>query len=380
MGVVVVAAGIAGAVFLTGLKPAPAPDPETTKPDIAASGDVVKITAKAPQWEYLSLDVAKAARPLPPVPAAARVLIDEARSTPVFATLPGRVEQIAVHLGQVVKAGERILSIRSSALPELGRDVQSARAALALKGSQLDRVRDLVKVGALAGKELLTAEQERHEVELQLNAAEGKRRSLRVGALDQGGLYWLTAGRAGTVVERHALVGMEAGPDRTEPLVSIADLQEVIVVADVLESDVQSLAPGQIAQIAAVGLGPEGLNGRIEHISEAVDPVRRTVSVRLRVSNPAHKLRPNAFAQVTFLADGPDRVVVPSEAVVTDDQTAVVFTRSTVDGTHTTLQRKPVQVGRVRGDLTEILSGLNAGDTFVSRGALLVLNTLDLAR
>jgi cobalt-zinc-cadmium efflux system membrane fusion protein len=354
--------------------------PAAGRSEISAAGNAVKISTKAPQWDYLSLSVAKVSKPLPPVPAPARVLVDEARSNPVFATLPGRVEQITVQLGQVVKAGDRILSIRSSSLPELGRDVESARAALALKSSQLERVRDLVKVGALAGKDVLTAEQERREVELTLKAAEGKRRSLRVGALDEGGLYWLTASRAGTVVERHALVGMEVGPDRTDPLVSIADLTEVIVVADVLESDIQSTAKGQMAQISAVALGPDGLPGKIEHVSEAVDPVRRTVSVRLRVVNPGHKLRPNAFAQVAFAPEGADRVVVPSEAVVTDDQTTVMFIKTSMDGGQTTLERRPVQLGRVRGDQSEVVSGLAAGETFVSRGALLVLNTLDLAR
>ncbi len=332
------------------------------------------------EWSYLAVADARLDKPLPPVPVAARVVADESRWTPVFATLPGRVEQVAVHLGQEVKTGDRLLAVRSSALPELNRDIESAQAALAVKTLQLERVRDLVKVGALAEKELLFAEQDRREVELSLAAAQGKRSSLRVGVSGAGGFFWITATRHGTVVERNVFVGMEVGPDRAVPLMAIAELDEVIVVADVLEADVQGISAGRPALIEETALGQESLPGQVEYVADAVDPVRRTVAVRVRVANPGHKLRPNAFAQVTFVPEGADRVVVPSEAVVTDGETHAMFVARARPGTRPALEKRSVEVGRVRGGRTEILSGLRVGESFVAKGAIMVLNTLELAR
>jgi cobalt-zinc-cadmium efflux system membrane fusion protein len=243
----------------------------------------------------------------------------------------------------------------------------------------VERTRDLVKLRAVPEKDLILAEQERRESELALKAAEGKRRSLRLGALDDTGVYWVTATKRGTVVERKALVGMEVGPDRAEPLLAIAELDQVIVVADVLERDAEGLAIGQKAQIVDVSLGGTPVEGAIEYIAQVVDPVRRTVAIRVRAANPERKLRPNAFAQVTFTASGAARVVVPTEAVVTDDQKSVVFVKSTGPKGTTRLERRQVQVGRARDGKTEIVSGLTPGETFVSRGALLLLNALDLA-
>jgi len=60
--------------------------------------------------------------------------------------------------------------------------VESARAALAVKSAMADRERDLVKLRAVPEKDLMLAEQERREAELNLRAAEGKRRSLHLGA------------------------------------------------------------------------------------------------------------------------------------------------------------------------------------------------------
>jgi multidrug efflux pump subunit AcrA (membrane-fusion protein) len=90
-------------------------------------------------------------------------------------------------------------------------------------------------------------------------------------------------------------------------------------------------------------------------------------------------LRPNAFAEVTFTdPDTVQKVVVPAEAVVTDGQTAVVFVRQEVKPGHFRFSKRVVVPGRSRDGRTEIQTGLKPGETFVSRGAILLLNALDL--
>ena len=94
--------------------------------------------------------------------------------------------------------------------------------------------------------------------------------------------------------------------------------------------------------------------------------------------NPDRLLRPNAFVQVAFSTDGQNRVLVPAEAVVTDDQRSFVFVR--VPTKPQRLERRPVSLGRHREGQVEIVDGLAAGETFVSKGALLLLNAVDLAQ
>jgi cobalt-zinc-cadmium efflux system membrane fusion protein len=171
-------------------------------------------------------------------------------------------------------------------------------------------------------------------------------------------------------------VGQEAGPDRTDPLLVVADLSTVVVIADVLETDASGLAPGQMARVTSLSLAPEGLPGKLVHVGDIVDPVRRTVAVRIAVSNTSHALRPNAFVRVIFQAAGEKRVIVPTEAVVTDDQRTVVFVAEG-DGR---LVRRPVRTGRTRDGQTEVIEGLKVGDRYAARGALLLLNALELAK
>lgn len=376
-------AGASAVVFAVAFRGSHTPAPATgsAAPGLVPLDDnAVAMPAGAPQWKYVETAVASKGAPLMPVPAPAHVAVDEARESPVFAPLAGRVEEVAVQLGQEVKAGTKLVAIRSSTLPELAREIESAKATLAVKTTGVERVRDLVQLKAVPEKDLLLAEQERHEAELALHASEGKKNSLHIGAMDANGLYWVSAPRAGTVVERRALVGMEVGPDRSEPLVSVADLSEVIVVADVLESDIASVKPGESAVVTGAALGDERLTGTVNYVAQLVDPVRRTVAVRLRVANQNRRLRPNAFAQVSFPAAGGDRVVVPAEAVVTDGQRTVVFVKRPGQSGQDRLERRSVRVGRTRDGRTEILEGLAQGETYVARGALLLLNALTLGR
>jgi len=369
-------AGIGIGISLGASKHAASPPPTR---GLTVTDSTIHLAQGSPQERYIELQVASLSPGLSPIPAPARVLVDELRAGPVFAPVAGRVEQVVVHLGQEVKPGDRLVAIRSSSLPELGREAESARASLAVKTALVDRLRDLVALRAVPEKDLIVAQQEKHEIELALKAAEGKRRSLHLGRLDPGGLFWLTAPRKGTVVERAALMGMEVGPDRTEPLVQVAELDEVIVVADVLGSDTEALHSGQTASVSEVRAGAQPVTGKIEYVADFVDPVRRTIAVRIRVPNPEHHLRPNAFVQVTFATESAPAVQVPSEAVVTDDQKAIVFVKTGGSDKQSRLERREVRIGRARDGKTEILSGLRAGETFVSRGALLLLNALDIA-
>lgn len=347
---------------------------------LTATDAGVRLGSSAPQWKYLQTAVARRAPPLAPLPAPARVLVSETRATPVFAPLAGRVETVSAQLGQEVKPGDRLVAVRSSLLPELRHAEDSARAALAVKKAMVDRIRDLVALRAVAEKDLLLAEEGRREAELALKAAEGKRRSFRLTSLDGSGLYWIRATRTGTIVEREVLPGMEVGPDRTQALLSIADLSEVVVVADVLESETATIKAGQVARVSGTSTADRTFDGTVEHVAAFVDPMRRTVAVRVRVPNPERALRPNSFARVTFPVDDEPRVVIPSEAVVTGEQSAVVFVKHDQPGDVVELERRPVRVGRVRDGQSEIHLGLQEGETYVARGALLVLNALELVR
>jgi cobalt-zinc-cadmium efflux system membrane fusion protein len=333
----------------------------------------ITLAADAPQWRYVELSVAALGPALPPLPVPGHVDLDPKRTAAVGVPLPGRVEGVQIRLGARVKQGDRLFSVRSGAFADLDREAEAARAQVAVRQRLLERAKELYELKAAPQKDVLAAEAELKESQLSLKAAESKQRSLSV-ASEGDNLFWVRAPRAGTVVELDLFPGQEIGPEREKPIMRISDLEEVLVIADMPESDVREVQIGEAVSIAAQGL--EQREGIVEYISEVVEPRRRTVEVWVRAKNEDRQLRPNGFVEVVVRPGTAAEVVrVPDVAVVTQGTRSVVF----IAASPGRLEPREVKVGRRRDGVIEIRGGLEPGTRFVSHGALLLLNQVDLS-
>lgn len=359
------------ALMLSARAPAPAPAPPAMKVDKTG----VLLAPDAPQWPYVELAVAKEGAPIAPLPAPARIGFDELRTSAIGAPLAGRVERVLVHIGDRVEPGARLFAVRSGAFAEVQKELEAARVSVEVKKRLADRVRELVAIKASPEKDLAAAEAELHEAELALSAARAKYDSLKV-APEANNLFYVVAPRRGTVVETDVWADQEVTPDREKPLLRLSDLDEVLALADVQEVDAADIAQGARVEVRAQA-GGVVREGTVQHVSEVVDPARRTVEVRVRVKNQDRALRPNSFAEITFTPDPAlQRVRVPSEAVVTDGERSVVFVAQGPGR----LERQAVKTGRQRDGEVEVLSGLAPGSRYVARGALLLLNQIELVQ
>ena len=341
--------------------------------EVSADARSVTLSPDAPQWKYVELAIASLGPALPPLPVPGRVDLDPKRTAAVGVPLRGRVEAVSIRLGSRVKQGERLFSVRSAEFAELARESEAARAQVAVRQRLLERAKELFELKATPHKEVLAADAEVKEAELALRAAESKQRSLSVAG-EGDNLFWVRAPRSGTVVELDVFPGQEVGPERDRPVARLSDLDEVLVIADVPEGDVREVSPAEAVTITAQGFEPR--EGVVEYISEVVEPRRRTVEVWVRAKNADRQLRPNGFVEVVVRPEQLAEVVrVPEAAVVTQGTRSVVFV-VTAPGR---LEPREVKVGRRRDGVAEVRHGLEVGARFVSRGALLLLNQVDLA-
>lgn len=341
---------------------------------VQADARGVTLEPDAPQWRYVELAVAQEGAPLAPLPVPGRVELDPKRSAALGVPLPGRVETVLLRLGARVKQGERLFSVRSGAFAELDRELESARAQVTVRERLVSRAKELLELKATAQKDVLAAEADLRDAELALKAAKSKQRSLDVDA-ESDNLFWVRSPRAGTIVEFALSPGQEVGPELDRPLVRVSDLDEVLVIADVPEGDVRDVHVG-----AKVAIHPRSVTasreGTVEYVSEVVEPRRRTVEVWIRAHNTDRLLRPNGFVEVVVEpGEEKNTVRVPDSAVVTQGQRSVVFV---VTGPGR-LEPREMELGRRRDGETEIRRGLEPGVRFVARGALLLLNQVDLA-
>jgi RND family efflux transporter MFP subunit len=333
----------------------------------------VTLTPDAPQYNALRLGAAKAASPRYREAVPARVTIDETRASRVGTPLSGRVTGVFVELGQAVKAGDPLFRVASPDIAGLRIERDKAAVDLDVAKTQLERVRTMVEARALPAKDELEANQTLRQAQLALRLAQSKFASLKVAA---GGdnEFTVVAPRAGTIVEKTVLPSQEVSPEGS--LMTLVDLGSVWVIADLFEADAMGIHDGTAVEITSPSMPGFKESTQVEMVSAVVDPVRHTIPVRVRLSNEAGKLRPNAYAQARFAVEPiPGSVEIPSTAIVSNGSRKYVYAQEAPGR----FVRREVTAGSQRDSVVPIFAGLREGEVVVEEGAILLDNQIALS-
>lgn len=289
--------------------------------------------------------------------AAGKVDYDETRIARVQTRIDGWVDKVFIDfVGKNVVKGQPMLSIYS---PELLATEQEF--LLALQG------RDLMKRStlgdAIAQSDSLVASA-RQRLELwQLSGAQIDRIARTGKPLTYVTLY---SPIAGFVTARNAFPGQRITPE-TE-LYTISDLSRVWIMADVFEYEAPLIRPGAAVRVSLSYLPGHSFPARVDYIQPQVDPATRTLKVRLEADNPGLFLKPNMYVDAEFHVAVPDRLTVPSEAVLDSGLRKTVF----VDRGNGFLEPRQVETGERIGARIEIRKGLSAGERIVTSGNFLI--------
>ncbi len=177
----------------------------------------------------------------------------------------------------------------------------------------------------------------------------------------------ITAPQAGVVWEIGARDGMAVMPGTT--IFKLASLGSVWVIADVPEAQAALVRAGTPVEARAAAYPERVFNGIVNTFLPEVNTQTRTARARIVLANPGGLLKPGMFATVAFGgAHATPAVLVPSEAVINTGKRNVVIVDAG-DGRFTPVE---VAVGRESGEVTEIRSGLAAGQRVVVSGQFLV--------
>jgi len=312
-----------------------------------------------------------------------KVQYSEDRYAKVSSPLVGRVVEVRAKLGDKVAAGQVLLSLESADLGAAYSDFVKAESDFQLSKRNYELAKDLYETKAMSKKDLVQAENDFLKAQAEFRRTRERLLALRVPAeeLDKPRTERLITSRfdlksplAGTVVERNVTVGQMVGADPTQVLYTIADLNELQVVAEVYERDLSRVSKGVAVTVTVEAYPDETFSGTIVYVGDVVDPTTRTIKVRCNVTNRDLKLKPEMFARVR-LRVGSSRPVLalPKEAVIEVGGQAYVFVQA-ADGRYV---RRPVVTGTMSGDTIQIREGLQSGERVVVKGALLLKGEME---
>lgn len=272
-----------------------------------------------------------------------RVTHDESLLTHIHPRLEGWIQDMDVSdEGERIRAGQRLFTLYSPELVNAQDDFLSAlrQERQTLIDSSRGRLRALGVQPAV------------------ISAIESDRER-RIA------LPWY-ATRDGYVVQLGARAGMHVSPG-SEILV-LTDHSRVWVIADVFPRNAQWITRGQPAEVDLDYLPGETFVSEVDYVYPELDPVTRTLRVRLSLDNPEGRLKPGMWTSVRIDAGrGEERVVIPSEALIrTGKSSRVVVARDE------SFEVREVVPGRVADDRVTIDSGLEAGERVVVSGQFLI--------
>jgi membrane fusion protein, heavy metal efflux system len=294
---------------------------------------------------------------------------DPARTVKVLPPVTGRVTDLKVQLGERVVQGQELAVIDSGDLAQAYSDIEKARSVLTLTKKALDRQLGLEKAGGAAIKDREQAQSDYDQAVAELERAQSRLRAMGVPAdqKEQSRLLTLKAPIAGSVIDLQVARGAFLN-DPTAAIMTIANLGTVWVTANVPERDTALVTTGQDVDVVFSAYPGEVFAGKVLFISDVLDPDTRRTKIRIAFENPDMKLKPNMFADATFLAPRQTMQVVPTQALVLKEETDRVF----VEVAPWTFEARPVEVGFQQGDQAVVERGLKAGERIVVKGGVLL--------
>jgi membrane fusion protein (multidrug efflux system) len=216
--------------------------------------------------------------------------LDPIQSADMAFSVPGRVAQVAVALGQHVRAGDPLVSLDRASV---GAASAQTNAAIGVADANVAMLRDRVQVlegltqsGTVPERELTTARQQLAIAEAQLAQARASQRSVAATQAD----HTLRAPFDGVVTQVPSGVGVNANPG--VPLVRVEDLSSLRLRTTVNQGELALLAVGHTAVL-------EGSNaeGRLVAVVRSLDSGTRRAPVEVQIPNAEEALVAHSFVR-----------------------------------------------------------------------------------
>lgn len=291
----------------------------------------------------------------------------------VASKVAGRLEALAVHVGDSIRRGQEIGHLESE---EYVQRVEQARAELQVAQASVEQYRraleqarrEFDRAKALREKKIASqAELDAAESNLQITEANEKVALAQV-AQRQAALraaevqlsytrvvaFWEDTSAEAVRVVGERFVDEGAMLKANDPIVSVVQLDPIVSVVQVTEREYPMVRVGQTTELTCDAFPGRVFTGNILRVAPLLRETSREAQVEIEVANGDHALKPGMFVRVTLeLARRDNATLVPVSAIVRRGEDQGVFL---VDSAAKTVRFVPVQPGIQAGDQAEIVS------------------------
>ena len=291
----------------------------------------------------------------------------------VFPFSSGQVLEVKVSIGDKVSKGQTLAVIKSADVAGNYSDLSTSGNDVAITKRQMDNTESLYKNGIASESEYIEAKENYNKA---LSAANKVKEMIAInggGHTSANGVYVITAPMNGYVVEKKINQGSFIRNDNSDNLFTIGDISDVWVWANVYESDIAKVKEGYTAKVSTLAYPDSVFKGVVDKVNQILDPVTKVMKIRVRLSNPGMRLKPEMFANIIVEnKEGRKAVMVPSDGVLSDNGKSFVI----IYHDKCNLELREIVVLKSTGGHDFITSGIKEGEQIIGKNQVLLFNAL----
>lgn len=286
--------------------------------------------------------------------------------------IQGIVEQVNFELGDEVKKGQLLATVKSSDIQQLLQDRRYQESQIALIEKQIGSKKELLKDGLIAKPELLTREYELAAAKIELDKINA---ALQLFKATSKGTFQLIAPKNGMIVKKNISPGQSiSSEDNDMPLFAISNLKQVWILINIHATNLPYIHLNDEVQIRTLAYPDRTYSGRIDKIYNVFDDDEHVLKARVVLSNEDLKLLPGLSADIIVnkRTNTGEAFAIPNKAkIFHNNKEYVVLYNSDCD-----LQVKEIKGIASNEDYTYVQEEFANGQQIISRNPLLFFEQL----
>lgn len=300
-----------------------------------------------------------------------KITADNNKMIDVFPLVGGNVMKVNVELGDYVKKGQVLATIKSTDVADFEKQSIDAKSDLLVAKNNLKVAQELFDGKLNSESDVLQAKSEVNKAQSQLSKVQ---ETYKIYNIKAGSIYEVTAPISGFIIQKSINQDMLLRNDRSENIFDIAEISEVWAMANINEIDINKVKLGTSAAVTTLSYPDKVFNGKVDKIYNVIDPETKAMQARIKLSNTDYMLKPdmNANIKLSFNEDK-SMIAVPSKAIVFDKSKNFVV----VFKDRNNIETRQVEVYRVVGDTTYLSSGLKENEKVITNNQLFIYGALN---
>ena len=299
-----------------------------------------------------------------------KITENEDKLVKVYPLVGGYVKDLRVELGDYVNKGDVLAVIQSTEVADFQNQLVIAESNLNIAEKNLQVTQDMFEGGLSSEKDLVVAKKEYQKAIGELRRI---KEVMSIYGVGEFSAYTVKAPISGFITEKFINENMQFRMDNTNQLFTIANLDNVWVIANVFESDINHVKVGSEVEVTTLSYPDHVYKGKVDKIFNVLDKNSRVMKVRISLDNTGYKLKPEMFASISLLSESTVKsLLAPENSLIFDNNKDYVLVYTDACNIEVrTIERIDKVDKSVR-----VQSGLHEGERVITKRQLLVYNYL----